>query len=446
MSNALAIASVTALLKDLLNDGLINRNLDSLFSFQVTAQPPDRISATSNGGDVNRLNLFLYRVTPNTGWTNQRFPSRSSTGERVANPFLALDLHYMLSAYATEDLNAEILLGFGMQVLHETPFLDRDAIRTGLGAGGPVSGGILPEPFQALSPATLADQFEQIRISPYHVNLDDLSKLWTAMNTPLRMSSLYQVTVVLIESEASARSALPVRSRGIFVRQLQRPHIARVLSQDPGDPEPVLGRQIVHGDTLVLEGSGLRGEINRVAIGVLEVAPAEVTDRRVRVVIPAGLHPGVTGLQAVHRIAKLPPSTEQMPGETSNLAAFVLHPSFAAVDPVELIDAELEDGGNPAGPVRGRIRVRFAHNVGGRQRAEVLLNEHNPPDTRAAFAYTFQAVPLGDPPPLEVNERSFDIRQVEQATYLIRVRLDGAESLLEMAGGVFSGPLIDIQP
>src|SRR5262245_28500278 len=116
MANALAIASVTALLKDLLNDGLINQNVDSLFNFQVTAQPPDRISEATNG-PINRLNLFLYRVTPNAGWTNQRFPSRSSSGERVDTPLLALDLLYLLSAYATEDLNAEVLLGFGMQVL-----------------------------------------------------------------------------------------------------------------------------------------------------------------------------------------------------------------------------------------------------------------------------------------------------------------------------------------
>src|SRR5215470_8174527 len=107
MSNALAIASVTAILKDVLNDGLINQNLDALFNFQVTAQPPDRISAGTNG-DLNRLNLFLYRVSPNTGYINERLPSRSSEGTRTDSPFLALDLHYMLSAFATEDLNAEI--------------------------------------------------------------------------------------------------------------------------------------------------------------------------------------------------------------------------------------------------------------------------------------------------------------------------------------------------
>jgi hypothetical protein len=446
MANALAIASVTALLKDLLNDGLINRNVDALFNFQVTAQPPDRISATMNGEPINRLNLFLYRVTPNTGWTNQRLPARSPSGALVDNPVLALDLLYILSAFATDDLNAEVLLGFGMQALHETPVLDRDVIRTALGSGGPVSPALLPPGFQQLSPTDLADQFEQIKVTPYYVSMDEVSKLWTSLNTPLRMSALYQVTVVLIESQRSTRSTLPVLRRDGFVRQLHRPTIARILSQGPGDPTPSLSRQIVHGDDLVLEGAGLRGEVTVVAIGELEVPPADVNDRRIRVGVPAALRPGVNGIQVVHRIAKLPPSVERMPGETSNLVAFVLHPTLAAVNGIELVNVSLEDASVPAGPVRGRIRLRFAHDVGSGQKAELLLNERTPPSTRAAFAHTVAAVPLTAPLPLTVTERQFDFRQVPQGIYLVRGRVDGAETRLSMSGGVYSDPQLDIHP
>jgi hypothetical protein len=448
MSNALAIASVTALLKDLLNDGLINRNIDSLFNFQITAQPPDRISADGNGGAINRLNIFLYRVTPNTGWSNTRQPSRSASGERLANPFLALDLHYMLSAFASEDLNAEILLGFGMQALHETPVFGRDVIRQALGAGGPLSGSLLPPGFQQLSATALADQFEQIRLTPHYVSMDEISKLWTSMNTPLRMSALYQATVVLIESEASTRSSLPVLSRGVFVRQLHGPNVTRLLSQGAGETQPSGSRQIAQGvgDELILEGSGLRGEVTVVAIGELEVPASDATERRIRIGIPPGLRPGVTGVQVIHRIAKLPPSTEEMPGGTSNVMAFVLHPSFAAVNPIEVLTAELEDNANPDGPVRGRIRLNFAHNIGSNQRAELVLNERNPPNTRAGFAYTFRAVPLSSPPPATVTQREFEFRQVEQASYLVRARVDGAETLMETAGGVFASPSLDIAP
>ena len=130
MSSALAIAAVTATLKDLLNEGLLNHDLSSMGSFSVTAQPPDRI--TTGNTEANQLNVFLYQMTPNLGWRNVALPSRDGRGQRLSNPPLALDLHYLLSAYGSQDMNAEILLGYAMQLLHEMPVLTRDAIRTSL--------------------------------------------------------------------------------------------------------------------------------------------------------------------------------------------------------------------------------------------------------------------------------------------------------------------------
>ncbi|MEZ4613451.1 MAG: DUF4255 domain-containing protein, partial [Caldilineaceae bacterium] len=148
MSNALAIAAVTAVLKDLLNNGLIQHDLSAAVgTVAVTAKPPDLITTGQN--EEPQLNLFLYHVTPNAGWRNVGLPSRDAAGARVANPPLALDLHYLLMAYGGADFQAEILLGYAMQLLHETPTLDRDAIRTALAPAPPVTGSILPPAFQA---------------------------------------------------------------------------------------------------------------------------------------------------------------------------------------------------------------------------------------------------------------------------------------------------------
>lgn len=212
MSSALAIAAVTASLKDLLNDGLINHDLSSIGSFSVTAQPPDRI--TTGQTEANQLNLFLYQVTPNSGWRNVGLPSRDSRGARISNPPLALDLHYLLTAYGAQDLNAEILLGFAMQLLHETPVLTRQQLRTALAPPSPVDGAILPGPFGTLSAVDLADQVELLKITPVYLTSEDLSKLWTAMQARYRPSMAYLVSVVLIQSEAATTSALPVLKRG----------------------------------------------------------------------------------------------------------------------------------------------------------------------------------------------------------------------------------------
>src|SRR5207244_1329164 len=78
MSSPLAIAAVTAALKDLLNDGLLNHDLSSVGSFSVTSLPPDRV--TTGQTEPNQLNLFLYQITPNLGWRNEGLPSRDRTG------------------------------------------------------------------------------------------------------------------------------------------------------------------------------------------------------------------------------------------------------------------------------------------------------------------------------------------------------------------------------
>src|ERR1041385_1235521 len=108
MSNALAIASVTAVLRDLLNNGLIDHDVSaSLGNVTVSSLSPDRIDITSQN-QQSRLNLFLYQVTPNAAWRNGGLPSRNSDGERLTTPPLALNLHYLLTAYGALELHAEI--------------------------------------------------------------------------------------------------------------------------------------------------------------------------------------------------------------------------------------------------------------------------------------------------------------------------------------------------
>jgi len=213
MSSALAIAAVTASLKDRLNDGLLDQDLSHIGSFSVTAQPPDRINTGTSEGNV--LNVFLYQVTPNLGWRNADLPSRDNGGARVTNPPLALDLHYLLTAYGSQDMNAEILLGYAMQLLHEFPGLSRQQLRTALGnPSPPVGGALLPGPFGTMSAVDLADQVELIKITPAYLTAEDLSKLWTAMQARYRPSMAYLVSVVLIQGTGATKAALPVLKRG----------------------------------------------------------------------------------------------------------------------------------------------------------------------------------------------------------------------------------------
>jgi hypothetical protein len=198
MSNALAIASVTAVLKNLLDNGLVDHGVTGNIGGDVTisALPPDHI--TTGADERVQLNLFLYQVTPNTGL---RSPDRSSLrapGNRPAA--LVLNLHYLLTAYGSQDLQIEILLGYALRILQHTPELKYDTIRTMLDTMSSTDGGRVVSPtVAALAASNLAEQVAELTITPQFLSIEDLSKIWSALQARYRPSATYKVSLVMID-------------------------------------------------------------------------------------------------------------------------------------------------------------------------------------------------------------------------------------------------------
>jgi hypothetical protein len=247
---------VTAVLRDLLNDGIVNQNVAGIVgqTVTVTASPPDRVVAAS-GPEATQLNIFLRQITPNVGWRNEGLPSRDAAGRtRLTNPPLALDLHYLISAYGAADLHAEIVLGYAMQLLHENPILTRDAIRIAL-QRPPDDAAELPPALRALADSGLQDQVEQLRITPEFLNTEELSKFWTAAQARYRSSAGYLISVVLIQAIKPTPSPLPVLSRNIRVRPELLPALPTIDAVVPDAKQPVA----LLGTTIMLAGHHLDG-------------------------------------------------------------------------------------------------------------------------------------------------------------------------------------------
>jgi Pvc16 N-terminal domain len=302
MSNALAIASVTRLLKDLLNDTLVNGDISGDIGTDVivTALPPDRVLERMNEQTPSQLNLYLHRITPNAAISTSDLPTRDARGAIVHRPRLALDLHYLLTAYTNQELHGEILLGYAMEMFHETPVLARNMVRAALQGG--VNGTILPPAFQTTDPARLADQIELIKINPQTLSMDDMSKLWTAFQTNYRTTVAYLVSVVLIERDQPARTPLPVLSRGPVDMTTGRDACV-VVNSDLLPPTPTLTElqaparrpAIRLGDTLTLTGHRLDAGEARIRFtepetgGSIDLTPAAApTPDRMMADLPSG--------------------------------------------------------------------------------------------------------------------------------------------------------------
>ncbi len=421
MSNFLAIATVTATLRQMLEDA-ISRDVPGATATAVRPNAPN--NQLPNPG----VNLYLYHVTPNAAWRNADVPTRAADGGLVQRPRAAVDLHYLLSFYGNDgDLEPQRVLGSALRALHERPVLPRGALREVI-AATPV-----------LAASNLDSEVESVKFTQTPLSLEELSKLWSVFfQTPYVLSVALQAGVVLIEGQGAPRATLPVRERNVYVVTFRQPVIERI------DAAAGIGQPILAGADIRIVGSNLRGDSTRVRFGETLVTPpaSQVGDAAIDVALPSGLRAGVQSVQVVHpRLMGTPPTPHS--GIESNAAAFVLQPTagFAVsnstsvvVDGVTLRSATLTVTFNPA--------------VGRTQRVRLLIYEFNAPDDRPARAYVFDAPPdngITSPAQSETTTVAFRVERVFPGAYLARVQVDGAASPLTVDGsGRFTGPLVTI--
>jgi hypothetical protein len=195
MSNALAIATVTAALAQIVRTAVQS----ALPGAEVLTERPD---GTPSGGP--RVRLFMYQISSNTALRNNDLPTRTANGNLTKRPAVALELHYLLAFYGNEnELEPQRMLGAVVRDIHAKPVLMRQMIEDA----------ITSTPF--LSNSDLADAVEQVKFTPLSLSLEELSKIWSVFfQAPYALSVVYQGTVVLIESEENAQAVLPVLRRG----------------------------------------------------------------------------------------------------------------------------------------------------------------------------------------------------------------------------------------
>ena len=182
MSRAFVIASVTAALKSLLESGGAAHGLpDSIgAALTVSALPPDRVPL--DGPDVRpRLNLFLHRVAYDTSLRNLPLRPRDASTAHASRPPLAVHLHYLVTAYGTAEMQAELLLGYAMVVLNENAVLSSELIRR----AGQTFG--------------FTDHFEPLQLVLHSPDGGEMSRLWSALQARYRPTLACEVRGLRIE-------------------------------------------------------------------------------------------------------------------------------------------------------------------------------------------------------------------------------------------------------
>jgi Pvc16 N-terminal domain len=409
MSNSRAIAAVTSTLQHLIERGVnaapnVDPNADpELSGVTVTIMPPDEARPANNA--TKQINLFLYQVMPSAGYRNLDMPGQVKSGE-TGPPPLALNLHYLLTAYADDVLQplSHRLLGRAMSILHDHTVLGRAEIDAALPGSG------------------MGAQFERVRVTHQALAVDEIYKLWSGFQTHYRISAAYEATVVLIESRLSAKTPLPVltrgrsdpasgRDQGVFSQADLTPPFPTLVSVLAPNQQP----SVLPGDLLIMDGHHLDGS----AVSVeakharlprarpLTLAPG-ATATEIKATVPNQPNDFPAGFYTLTAIITRPGETF---GRTTNALSFALAPRIESISAVRNLVRDVDEI---------TITLTCAPLVLPEQRATLLLGEHEILAASHAVATNNLTFVAKDDPP----------GKLAPGPYFVRLRVDGVDSLL----------------
>lgn len=401
MSNYLAIATVTTTLQRILQRSI---QLD-VEGASVTTIKPENIGG---GTPETGVNIYLYHIKRNSTRGNADMPGRQRRGEIVKRNQIGIDLFYVITFYGNDnELEPQRLLGSTLKILEDRSLLNSQIIRET----------IADPAFPYLADSDLADQIDMIRAEFLSISTDELSKIWSVFfQTSYALSVVYKVTVVLIEGEEPLQRALPVKARNItllpYFRDKQ-PIIQQVTAQT-GKYQPILANS-----TLLIRGQMLSVPEAKVRIGKQLLTPATI--KATEICLPLALIPhdalkaGAQTLQVGRYVLDL---NGEMPIVESNVFPFILCPTIIEIEIVDLEELEEES-------YSGEVVVTLDVLVGSEQRAIILLNHK---DAGKNKNYLFNAQARDE----DSETISFMVNNIRSGDYLVRVQIDGAESVLQI--------------
>lgn len=297
MSNYLAIASVTACLREKIKSAVQEALPGAVTMPDVTTEVPKE----NPSSDPARVNIYLYQTTVNTGLNAMDLPRRTRDGVLRNKPMIALDLHYLFSFFGDEtNLEPQRLFGRVVSHLNAVPFISKAEINAVKQAA---------ENDNFIKHSDLDQITEAIKFSPASMNLDEISKLWSVFfQTPYVLSTAYTCSVVILEEDMALVSAKEVDGVNLMVNSIpEKPEIISIVRNDD------LSKVIIEKDKININGKNFKDSDMQVHIAGVLVNHTYVSSDKIELTLPDELKAGKYPLKVVF--------VKSAPGETTQVIA-----------------------------------------------------------------------------------------------------------------------------
>jgi hypothetical protein len=136
--------------------------------------------------EPTRITLLLYRATMNEHARQQR----THVSAAGISP-LTVDLHYLLTAWGGTAAEEQTIFAWSLRQLHEHPLLDAST----------------------LSPEAGWARDEAVQIVPHEIAVDDMMRIWDALDPSYRLSAAYIARLVRIDPDELAEYRPVVATR-----------------------------------------------------------------------------------------------------------------------------------------------------------------------------------------------------------------------------------------
>lgn len=167
MSSSTVIGDVTLTLQELLKE---KQNPGTLFSISVKS-PADEIIEPLKA----KINLFLFRVEENEFARNADWEAVGT--DALHYPPLALNLFYIMTPFIEDKLDEQRIFGEAMRVFHDHSIIDPASLK-----------------------GVLENSAEELKIDLCRFTMEQLTQIWSALSKPYRLSVVYEIRMVLIDS------------------------------------------------------------------------------------------------------------------------------------------------------------------------------------------------------------------------------------------------------
>jgi hypothetical protein len=147
------------------------------------------------------ISLLLYRVTVNS--TLRNLPPRVAPDGARYRPSLPLDLHYLLTAWASDPDQQQRLLGWSMRALEDVPILPSGVLN------------------HYIDRHDTFRQEESVELICDSLAIQDLIGVWDKLRPRYQTSATYVARMLTIDSDVKLIEAELVQARGFRMRKTE---------------------------------------------------------------------------------------------------------------------------------------------------------------------------------------------------------------------------------